>query len=505
MKGQRSPVEHHDDILELRDVSKTFPGVRALDRVSISFKRGTVHALVGENGAGKSTLMKILMGLYQRYDGNVFLRGREVTHSGVRQALDAGISMIHQELMHVPHMTVAENVLLGREPSSRFLKRVDVRRAHQQTKQLLECVGVTLDPNRLMKDLSVAQRQMVEIAKALSYDAEVVIMDEPSSALSEREVKQLLALIADLKAKGVTIIYISHKLDEVFQIADEVTVLRDGCVIATCPIADVDADKLITMMVGRQLVDVFPKRPGLPGQDVLTVRNLTRKGAFQNVSFSVRRGEILGLAGLMGAGRTEIIRCLFGLDRYDRGQIFIDGRQVTIASPVDALKLGLGLVSEDRQVTGLIPCLSLGVNITLSNLSQCAWGPVIVREKEQKLVRQMIDDLRIKAPGSDATVGNLSGGNQQKVVLAKALLGRPEILLLDEPTRGIDIGTKAEIYTLMRRLADEGKAVVMVSSELPEIIGMSDRVVVLNRGTVTGQLTRAEVHPEAIMRYAMAN
>jgi len=492
-------------ILELRDISKDFPGVRALDRVNVGFRRGTVHALVGENGAGKSTLMKILAGLCSGYEGTIRLHGRPLSAGSVRERLRSGIAMIHQELMYVPQMTVAANVLLGKEPASRFLKRIDMRESHRQTRQLLAQVGLDLDPDRLMRDLSIAERQMVEIAKAVSYNAEIIIMDEPSSALSQREIVRLFDLIADLKDRGVTIIYISHKLDEVFRMADEVTVLRDGQVITTCAIDAVDADKLVALMVGRELADVFPKRTGRPGAEILAVNGLTRQGVFHDVSFTLRRGEILGLAGLMGAGRTEVIRCLFGLDRYDGGRILIDGREATLRNPADAQRLGLGLVSEDRQITGLVPCLSLGVNMTLANLRRCAWGPVVVQKQEQMLVNGMVRDLKIKATHSEQRVSCLSGGNQQKVVLAKALLGQPEILLLDEPTRGIDVGAKAEIYELMRGLADAGKAIIMVSSELPEIMGMSDRVLVFKEGAVTGRLSRDQIDPETIMRYAMTN
>ena len=498
-------MEHENCVLELRDVSKSFPGVKALDRVSIRLRPAMVHALVGENGAGKSTLMKILMGLYTDYDGEILLQGQRMTHAGVRQALEAGISMIHQEQMYVPHMTVAENLLLGREPASRFLKRIDRREARRQTRRLLNQVGLDLDPNRLMKDLSVAERQMVEIAKAVSYHAKIVIMDEPTSSLSQHEVERLFGIIARLKDSGVTIIYVSHRLEEVLQIADEVTVLRDGRVIATSHASEIDSDSLIAMMVGRELAEVFPKRTCRPGPVILSVRNLGRKGAFHDVSFDLRKGEILGLAGLMGAGRTEIIRCLFGLDRYNQGQILIHGKEGSIRSPADALRLGLGLVSEDRQITGLVPCLSLAANITLSNLNRCAWGPIIAPRREEELVERMVRDLRIKSPNSDEAVANLSGGNQQKAVLAKALLGEPDILILDEPTRGIDIGAKAEIYRLMCHLADGGKAILMASSELPEVVGMSDRVVVFNSGAVTGQLDREQTSAETILRYAMAH
>ncbi len=491
-------------ILELRDIGKDFPGVRALDRVSIRFKRGTVHALVGENGAGKSTLMKILMGLYPEYEGTIRLRGDAMPHGGVRNALEHGIAMIHQELMYVPHMTVAENILLGREPSSRFLRRIDTKEANRQTGQLLEQVGLPLDPNRLMRDLSIAERQMVEIAKALSYDAEIIVMDEPSSALSQRELTQLFDLIRELRNRSVTIIYISHKLEEVFQMADMITVLRDGQVITTCSANAIDADSLVALMVGRRLTDIFPKRTGRIGPEVLAVRGLTKKGVFHDVSFSLHRGEILGLAGLTGAGRTEVIRCVFGLDGYDQGEILVEGRKVTIGSPADAQRIGLGLVSEDRRITGLVPCLPVGVNITLSSLRQCSWGSVIAPRTEQKLIERMVRELRIKSARYEQSVSHLSGGNQQKVVLAKALLHQPDVLLLDEPTRGIDVGAKAEIYELMRSLANAGKAIIMVSSELPEIMGMSDRIIILNKGTVTGRLHRDEADPETIMRYAMA-
>lgn len=497
-------MEPQDCILELRDVSKSFPGVRALDRVSVRFRRGSVHALIGENGAGKSTLMKILMGLYPQYDGTVLLEGRPLAHAGVRQALDAGLAMIHQELMYMPQMTAAENLLLGREPASRFLGRIDRKEAYRQARLILGQVGLDLDPNRPMRALSVAERQLVEIAKAVSQDAKIVIMDEPSSSLSEQEVQHLFSLIAQLKETGVTVIYISHRLEEVLQIADWVTVLRDGQVVGTSAADEVNADHLIAMMVGRELKDVFPKRTTRPGSVILTIQDLGRAGAFRDVNFELRRGEILGLAGLMGAGRTEIIRCLFGLDRCDEGQIFIAGKEVVIRHPGDALRFGLGLVSEDRQVTGLVPCLSLGVNITLSNLDRCSWGPVIARRQEHAMVEGMVRNLRIKTSDSRERIANLSGGNQQKAILARALLGEPDILLLDEPTRGIDVGVKTEIYRLMRRLADEGKAILMASSELPEILGMSDRIIVLRNGVVTAQLSRQQASAETIMRYAMA-
>lgn len=492
-------------MLELRGISKRFPGVMALDGVSLEVAAGTVHAIVGENGAGKSTLMKILMGLYPQYQGEIRLQGRKMDHQSVKQALNGGISMIHQELTYVPHMTVAENIFLGKEPCYKLLKWIKGRDLHARTEALLHQAGMDLDPGRRMRDLSVAERQMVEIAKAISYDSRVIIMDEPTSAISEREAQRLFSMVADIKSSGSTVLYITHKLDEVFRLADEVTVLRDGHLVETCKVEETDTEQLVAMMVGRQLKDIFPKRTQDPGPEILAVKNLGRKGVFQDISFSLRRGEVLGIAGLMAAGRTEVVRCLFGLDPYDQGRIFIRNREVTIKSPADAIRLGLGFVSEDRAITGLIPCLSVRKNITLSNLNRCAWGPVIVPNRERQLADQTIADLSIKTTNGDQRVSTLSGGNQQKVVLGKALLGQPDILILDEPTRGIDVGAKSEIYKLIRALADAGKAIIMVSSDLGEILGMSDRIIVLHKGTISGRLRQEEASQEKIMKYALGS
>ena len=488
--------------MSLRHISKAFPGVQALDKVDLQLRSGTVHALMGENGAGKSTLMKILMGLISDYEGDIILRGHKIEHRGVRQSLDLGMAMIHQELSYVPHMTIAENIFLGREPRMGWAW-VDKQACTRGTHDLLQSLDLDLNPHALMKDLSVAQQQMVEIAKALSYDAEIIFMDEPTSALSDREVERLFGIISDLKARGCAICYISHKLEEVFQIADEVTVLRDGQLIDTCPTDQVQEDELISMMVGRDLQDVFPASAAPAGVEMLSVKNLGRSPVFQDISFSVCAGEILGLAGLMGAGRSDVVRSLFGLDPYEQGQVFIRSREVSIRCPRDAIDQGLGLVSEDRQVTGLIPCLGLRKNLTLSHLQQCAHGPFIQRVQENRLTDRQIDELSIKAASREQRVHTLSGGNQQKVVLGKALMGTPDILILDEPTRGIDVGAKTEIYRLMRSLADQGKAIIMVSSDLTEILGMSDRIVVLRNGRISGRLDRAHANPETIMKYAI--
>jgi inositol transport system ATP-binding protein len=381
---------------------------------------------------------------------------------------------------------------------------IDHRSMVEQTNTLLQAIGMNLDPHRLMEHLSVAQQQMVEIAKALSYRAEVIIMDEPTSALSEREVRRLFSLITDLRGRGCAVIYITHRLDEVFELADEVTVLRDGCAVGTYPIHDVTPDHLITLMVGRRLETIFPEHTGSRGAEVLSVRQLSKAGVFQDVSFTVHRGEILGLAGLMGAGRTEVMRCLFGLETFDSGQVLVHQQPVSIEHPHDAIRHGLGLVCEDRQITGLVPCLSLRKNITLSHLQLCSLGPWILSAREDRLVDAMVRRMSIRASDNAQCVGTLSGGNQQKIVLGKALLGEPEILILDEPTRGIDVGAKAEIYQLMRALADRGKAIIMVSSDLTEVLGMSDRIVVLREGRTMGCFDRDEATPENIMRHALA-
>jgi inositol transport system ATP-binding protein len=493
-----------DCLLEMRGIGKQFPGVTALRDVDLRLRAGSVHALVGENGAGKSTLMKILIGLITDFTGDIFLSGNRLSHRGVRQALDQGIAMIHQELNYVPHLTIAQNIFLGKEPTRGLFGWIDQPSLVAQTHALLKILGVDLNPNRLMKDLSVAQQQMVEIAKALSYQAKVIIMDEPTSALSEREVRRLLTLVGELRDRGCAVIYITHRLDEVFEIADEVTVLRDGCLVGTFPVSEVTPDRLITLMVGRTLDAVFPKRTDAIGAEALSVQQLCKDGVFQEISFAVRRGEILGVAGLIGAGRTEVIRCLFGLEPFDSGQVFVDQKPVVIQHPKDAIRHGLGLVCEDRQITGLIPCLSLCQNMSLTHLELCSRGAWILDTQEQQMVERMMKRLAIKANNTAQSVNTLSGGNQQKIVFGKALLGEPAILILDEPTRGIDVGAKAEIYQLIRTLANRGKAILLVSSDLTEILGMSSRIIVVREGRIVGNFDRDEATPEIIMRHALA-
>jgi len=490
-----------DNVLVMEHISKSFPGVQALSDVHLTVRRGTVHALMGENGAGKSTLMKVLIGMYIPDEGTIALEGEPVKIDNTQQALRMGISMIHQELSPEPYMTVAENIFLGREPVGRF-GLIDKKKMVADTKALLNRLEIHIDPNRVMRDLSVANTQMVEIAKAISYDSRLIIMDEPTSAITEREVAHLFQMIRALKAQGVGVIYITHKMDEVFQIADEITVLRDGQYIDTVAASQTNRNSLIAMMVGRELTNLFPKEDALIGEVVLSVRNLTRNGVVHDVSFDLRRGEILGLAGLMGAGRTEVIEGIFGIKAVDAGEIIVRGKPVQIKSPADAIKHGMALLTEDRKLTGIMGVLPVRDNIMIASMQNYV--------KTGFLNKRLINDtcarektrLELKTPSMDQVIRLLSGGNQQKVLVSRWLLTMPEILILDEPTRGIDVGAKSEIHRLMSKLAQEGKAIIMISSELPEILGMSDRVLVMHEGRVGGEFARKDATQENIMRAA---
>jgi inositol transport system ATP-binding protein len=493
----------NDTLLQVRNLSKSFPGVNALQDVRLEVRRGQVHALMGENGAGKSTLMRILIGLHSADAGDVFFKGRRVQIRSPHAARQLGIAMIHQELLPFPELTVAENLCMGQEPTRWLPGWLDKPALQREATRLLERLGVALSPATRMKQLSVAQMQTVEIAKALAHQAELIIMDEPTSAISAREVEALFGLIRDLQRRGVAVIYISHKMDEIFRIADAVTVLRDGRYVATHDIGEVDENRLIALMVGRQLPAVFPKSSAEPRDVALEVRGLTRPGEFRNVTFQVRRGEIVGIAGLMGAGRTELVNALFGLAPARGGEIRVHGRTVRIASPRDALAQGIALVSEDRQRLGLVPDLSVKQNITLASLTRCCRLGWIDRRRENLVAEERIREFAIKTPDRNQKVKYLSGGNQQKVVIAKALLTEPSILILDEPTRGIDIGAKAEIYGIMTRLAREGQAILMVSSELPEILALSHRILVMREGTITAELDPQHTSQEEILKYAI--
>ncbi|MGV2878238.1 sugar ABC transporter ATP-binding protein [Pantoea vagans] len=487
--------------LEAEGISKFFPGVKALDNVSLRVRPGTVHALMGENGAGKSTLMKCLIGMYRPDKGTIKIKGEPVQFQDTMDALRSGISMIHQELNLVPYMTVAENIWLGREPMK--FGFVDQARLNQKTQELLNRLNIRLKAERMVGELSIASQQMVEIAKAVSWDSDIVIMDEPTSALTETEVAHLFTIIRDLREQGKAIIYISHKMDEIFNITDEVSIFRDGSWIASDQTAKYTRQSLITQMVGRELTQLFPKFNSAIGEEVLTVRNLTCKDRFTDVSFSVRRGEILGVAGLVGAGRSEVMESLFGMESFDSGEILIDGVPVTIDSPSTAIEKGMAFLTEDRKKSGLFLVLSVMENMSIVNMPEYSGKSGFVSHvKMAQDCMEQIRRLNIKTPTMDQIINNLSGGNQQKVLIARWLLAQPKILILDEPTRGIDVGAKAEIYRLISELANRGVAIIMVSSELPEILGMSDRVMVMHGGRITGILDKEEADQETILSLA---
>ncbi|WP_321818491.1 MULTISPECIES: sugar ABC transporter ATP-binding protein [unclassified Paraburkholderia] len=500
-------LEQENYVLEMREVTKSFPGVLALDKVSLKVRPGTTHVLVGENGAGKSTLMKILSGEHQVDSGEIRFRGAPFVPRGPKAALEMGVAMIHQELSPVLDMSIAENIFLGREPSLRGAgplaqSFVDFGRMERDTRALLDRLGLKYDPRQKMGELSVAGMQLIEISKAISRGASLIIMDEPTSAISDTEVNMLFAQIRDLKASGVAIIYISHKMDEIFQIADDITIIRDGRYVDSGPASAYDESKLIAQMVGRTISSIFPKAEAQIGETVLEVRNATRHGVFRNINFAVRRGEIVGLAGLIGAGRTEVARAIFGLDALDEGQIVLKGEALKLKSSASAIKRGIAMVSEDRKGEGLVLCRSVQENIALANLGKFVKRGLIDATRERAAAREMREMLKIKTADLTTTTGTLSGGNQQKIVIAKWLLGDLNVLILDEPTRGIDVGSKSEIHRLMSKFAQEGLAIIMISSELPEILGMSDRVIVMHEGAVTGELDRSEATQERIMKLA---
>jgi inositol transport system ATP-binding protein len=492
-------------IMELRNIYKFFPGVRALNDVSLKIERGKVHALMGENGAGKSTLMKIIMGIYTADKGQIFIKGKEYSHTNVIESIKAGISMIHQELNYVPYMTVADNIFLGKEPCNGFFRTISKKELLKRTKDLLNKVNLDIDPKVLMKDLNVAERQMVEIAKSISYGSDIIIMDEPTSAISDKEVDRLFDIIGELKRAGVAVIYISHKMDEIYRITDDVSVLRDGKYMGTFKINELDQDELIKLMVGRELEEVYPHRKVKIGNEMLRVENLSRNNVFTDISFSVKEGEVLGVAGLMGSGRTEVMSCIYGMDKYDGGQIYIKGKNVKISSPNDAIRNGIGLINEDRKGVGLILELSVLKNLTISNLNKLFKSQLISKKKEISTADHMITALNIKTPSRNQQVKYLSGGNQQKVVIGRTLLDQTDIIIMDEPTRGIDVGAKAEIYKLIADLAYQGKSIIMVSSEMPELIGLCDRIIVLHEGHKAGELEKSELSQERIMKLALVN
>jgi inositol transport system ATP-binding protein len=487
-------------ILEMENISKAFPGVRALSNVQLRVRKGTVHGLMGENGAGKSTLMKCLIGIYVPDSGTITLKGEKLHITSTHYALSKGISMIHQELCPIPEMTVAENIYLGREPIN-WCGLVDMPKMNRMTSELLDRLHIKIKPTARMRELSIAQSQLVEIAKAVSYDSDLIIMDEPTSAITEAEVDSLFSIIRSLKEHGRAIIYITHKMDEVFKITDEVTVFRDGQYMGTEATKNLTDGILIEKMVGRTLTDMFHKETAPVGDTMLQVENLTGRG-FRNVSFEVRRGEILGLAGLMGAGRTELIEGVFGVVRTQRGSIRIKGKTVGIKSPKDAIAAGMALLTEDRKLTGLYINASVRENMFIANIHSYLWGPFIRFRKIEKDCENMRRTMRIKTPSLLEIIKNLSGGNQQKVLISRWLLTDPDLLILDEPTRGIDVGAKSEVYRLMTEFVRTGRSIIMISSELPEVLGMSDRIMVMHEGDKVGELTRSEATQEKILEMA---
>lgn len=491
------------NLLEMRAIEKSFNTVKVLHGVDFVLRPGTVHALMGENGAGKSTLMKALAGIHKCDKGSMMIKGKEIEITSPKHSQSLGVAMIHQELSPVPEMTVAENIYLGREPEKGIF--LDYAQLYKQTEELLASLNVKISPKARVGDLKVADQQLVEIAKAISLNAEIIIMDEPTSAITDKEVENLFHVIRDLKDQQKGIIYISHKMDEIFQIADDITVLRDGRYVNTWQAKDIDNNILIKNMVGRELTEIFPKTEVPIADTMLEVKNFSVTGQFEDISFRVRKGEIFGIAGLVGAGRTELMHAIFGLSKKDKGEIIFDGKKLDIHNPKDAIKHGIAYVTEDRKDEGLVLEMSVGQNITLPSMKEMSQGLFINSGKENRTIKHQIEQLRIKLNSSRQLVKSLSGGNQQKVVLAKWLIREPRLLILDEPTRGIDVGAKAEIYKIMCEFVSKGNAIIMISSEMPEVMGMADRVLVLSNGKAGGELERREFGQERIMEMAVSH
>ncbi len=487
-----------DYILQIESVSKSFPGVKALDSVSFSVPRGTIHALVGENGAGKSTLIKILAGIYHAEAGSVKLNGGSVAFKTPSEARANGISVVHQEMKLAEPLSVAENLFVGGILVDKN-RLVDWKEMRRRAKEIVDNLGVEIDVRAPVDSLTVAKKQIVEICRAVNINCKLMIMDEPSATLTDRELEIMFSIVKRLRSEGITIIYISHRLDEIFNLADNVTVLRDGKVVDTKPVRDVTREELISMMVGRKLGQEYPKEAAEPGEVLLEVKNLVRKGVLHDISFNVRRGEILGISGLVGSGRTELARAILGIDKIDGGEIHVRGKRVQYRSFYEAIKDGLGLIPEDRKSQGLVQIFSVKRNICLVSMDKIIRGGIVRSKLEQAYGEEYAEKLHVITPSMDTQVQYLSGGNQQKVVVAKWMLQNSEILFIDEPTRGIDVGAKSEIYRLLNGLVKQGKTVIMISSEMPEILGMCDRIVVLHEGRMMGELTQSEATQERIM------
>lgn len=491
-----------EGIVAMKDISKDFSGVVVLKNVHFNIYEGKIMALVGENGAGKSTLMKILTGVYAKTSGEVYLKGKSVSFSTTKESQDHGIAIIHQELNLIQHLSIAENIFLGREPITK-VKNINWSKLYADSQKWLDILGIKEDPRELIKNISVGKQQLIEIAKALSLNANIIIMDEPTGALTVSETERLFSVIKELKAKGHSVVYISHRLKEIFEICDDVTILRDGEFIAEKSIQDIDEDKIIEMMVGRKLSEQYPRVPYKPGEVVLEVKGLSNQFV-QDVSFQLRQGEILGVSGLMGAGRTELARTLYGIYKMDKGEIFLNGKKAIIHNSTDALSHGIAYVSEDRKANGIVLGLNVKENITLASLKSFS-GKLgnINMTKEDDSAKSYMQSMSIKAFGTSQLLRYLSGGNQQKVSIAKNLNTNPKILILDEPTRGVDVGAKKEIYELINKFKKDGMSIVMISSEIPEILGMSDRIMVMHEGRVTGIMPIEAASQENIMSLAV--
>jgi methyl-galactoside transport system ATP-binding protein len=490
-------------ILEMHGIEKSFPGVKALDQVKLQLKKGSVHALMGENGAGKSTLMKCLFGIYRKDAGTIILDGQEVNFENAKHALDSGVSMVHQELIQVQSTRVMDNIWLGRFPKKGLF--IDEDKMYRDTLSIFEELDIRLDPKKKIGDMQVSEKQMVEIAKAVSYHSKVLVMDEPTSSLTEKEVFHLFKIIRTLKEKGVGIIYISHKMEELAQIADDVTVFRDGQWVATKSVSDITTDEIINLMVGRDLTHRFPPKTNSPKETILEVKALTAKyqPSIKDVSFELRKGEILGVAGLVGSRRTDVLECLFGTRTLGEGELVLNGQVITNKNPEKGIKNGFALVTEERRETGIFAELDIRFNATLANMDKYRKHLVLLDEaRMNKDTKWVVDSMRVKTPKTTTKIQSLSGGNQQKVIVGRWLLTGPEILLLDEPTRGIDVGAKYEIYQLIIDLANTGKGIIMVSSEMPELIGVTDRILVMSDGRVAGIVETATTSQEEIMRLA---
>ena len=493
--------------LEMRGVSKSFPGVKALDQVNLKVRPGTVHALMGENGAGKSTLMKCLFGIYHMDEGEVYVDGEKVNIANPDEALHKGLAMVHQELQPIPARTIAENMYLGRYPTKKCgpIQVIDHKTMNAEAKKWLENVKMPFDPKSQLGSLSISQMQSVEIAKAVSQEARLIILDEPTSSLTDNEVEALFRIVRDLRDRGVSFVFISHIMADLRKISDDITIMRDGTYVGTWEMKNITDDEIVKNMVGRELTNIYPPLENTPGEVVLEVNNFTsiHDNSFKDCSFKLRKGEILGFGGLVGAQRTELMEAIFGIRHIKSGEVKLNGKQLSIKRPQDAINNGIGMITEDRRGTGILGCLSIADNVSIASLSQYVEAGVKLNKKKiEDLVQENVKKLSIKTPSSKTLIQSLSGGNQQKVIISRWLANNPDILIMDEPTRGIDVGAKYEIYQIMIQLAKQGKAIIMISSEMPELIGVSNRIMVMCNGRITGEVSGDEATQENIMQYA---